>query len=219
MNKAVAGLDPATVTAMLRAGALAIKPQEIGLRTEDCPQVWGLMMELGYANVVASLVVLFDGSVSVYLSDGGGVIGCGLHPEVRSAASKLLCSAQRLASACRPASTFPMPADAQVCFYLLTVSGVVSMKLAKEVLDDGAVEFSEPYYAGLALIDIIELLGAGVDLVDEMRLTQSKLMQRAASNTEVSASPGVDAVGEPKARGRACRILPYVGSAARRLHN
>ena len=96
---------------MLRAEAFALKPREIGLSPAECPPVWGLILELGFSDTVASLVVLSDGSVSVYLSDGGGVIGCGLHPDVRRAALKMLLIAQGLTSHCRPTSDHPLPYD------------------------------------------------------------------------------------------------------------
>jgi len=226
MTKAIAGLEPATVTALLRAGALAIKPQDIGLHSADCPPVWGLIMELGFADAVASLVVLIDGSVSVYLSDGGGVIGCGLHPEVRSLAARMLKVAQNAVANCEPMSSYPMPGDSQVCFYLLTLGGIVGAQASKFALDEGAVELTELYYAGHSLIDIIELLGAGVDLVDEMRLAQSAITiagREAVNDADVNGTAGIDISGSPlgefKARGRACRILPYAGNAARRWRN
>jgi hypothetical protein len=226
MKKAIAGLEPATVAAMLRSGALAIKPQDIGLQSADCPPVWGVVVELGFAAAVASLVVLIDGSVSVYLSDGGGVIGCGLHPEVRDVATQMLKVAQHAVVNCEPTTSHPMPADSQVCFYLLTSGGIVGAQVSKFVLDEGAVELAELYYAAHGLIDIIELLGAGVDLIDEMRLAQSAITtagREAGNEADANAAASIDISGSPlsefKARGRACRILPYAGNAARRCRN
>lgn len=219
MKQAIAGVDPATITAMLRTGALAIKPQDIGLTVAQCPQVWGLVMELGFAQVVASLVVLVDGSVSVYLSDGGGVIGCGLNSEVRTVARKMLQIAERTAVDCQPVTSHPLPSDSQVQFYLLTPGGIIGANASRCVLDEGAVELAELYYAGHGLIDVIELLGAGVDIIDEMRLAQNPSPVASNEAREVQA----DATGHPlnpfKARGRGCRILPSVGNAARRRHN
>lgn len=209
MKKVAAALEPAKMTSMLRAGALAIVPEDIGLNREDCPQVWGVMMELGEPEVVVSLVALVDGSVSIYLSDGAGVIGCGLHPDVGKAASRMLQVAGQVVSFCAPAVHQPMPDEQRVRFYLLTRDGILGGEASRDELDDGALELAELYYAGHTVIGMVELLGAGVDLMDEMQLAQDATQRESTS------------LGAPelKARGRACRILPYVGTVARRSQN
>ena len=209
--KKTAGLDPVKITELLRSGALAIKPEEIGLCAADCPTVWGMVMELGYPEVALSLVVLIDGSVSVYLSNGEGVIGCGLQPNVREAAQRLLQLAPHVMDVCHTAHRFPLPAPGSAQFFFLTRDGVTTTLAQVAQLDDGAVKLAELYYAGYGLIELIELLGAGVDIADEMRLAECKLAQGAAPNTDVSG-----AATDLKPRGRACRILPYAGNAARR---
>lgn len=216
MKKVVAPLDPAKMSATLRASVLAMGPEDIGLSREpspdpsmDHPTVWGVVMELAEGEVVVSLVALADGSVSIYLSDGSGVIGCGLHPDVRASAAKLLDIAQPAIELCTPTSVYPMPSHNQVYVYLLTRDGVRMGQAARAELDEGEVRLAEIYYAGHGLISTVELLGAGVDLMDEMRLAESGTRSDAL---------GADAQ-EVKARGRGCRILPYVGNVARRSHN
>jgi hypothetical protein len=217
MKKFDAPLDPVKMTAMLREGVLAIGPEDIGLTSGDCPRVWGAMMELGDAGVVVSLVVLADGSVSIYLTDGGGVIGCGLHPDVRVAAAKMLHSAEQVVAQCVPTDLYPMPNEHQVCFYLLTSQGVLRGTADRAELDEGAVALAELYYAGHGVIGMVELLGAGVDLVDEMRLAENASRREAdAAGKEGDNCTGVQ---EFKARGRGCRILPYVGNVVRRSRN
>jgi hypothetical protein len=217
MKKSDAPLDPAKMTAMLRDGVLAIGPEDIGLTGMDCPRVWGAMMELNDAGVVVSLVALLDGSVSVYLSDGGGVIGCGLHPDVRAAAAKMLQVAEQVADECVPTDRYPAPTDQQGRFYLLTTQGVLSGTADRAELDEGAEPLAELYYAGHGVIGMVELLGAGVDLIDEMRLAETAAQREASPvGTDVESRIGVQ---EFKARGRGCRILPYVGTVARRSQN
>jgi hypothetical protein len=219
MKKADAPLDPAGMTAMLRAGVLAIGPEDIGLTDATCPRVWGVMMELAEADIVVSLVALVDGSVSVYLSDGGGVIGCGLHPDVRVAAAKMLNVAEQVISQCAPVDCYPKPAEHQVRFYLLTNQGVLSGAAGRAELDEGAVALAELYYAGHGVIGMVELLGAGVDLVDEMHLIENAACREANAAGVDGAGESRTGVQELKARGRGCRILPYVGNVARRSQN
>ena len=50
----------------------------------------GGLMETGYPRAVATLVVVADGSTSLYLSNGGGTIGAGQHARVRSASAEFM---------------------------------------------------------------------------------------------------------------------------------
>lgn len=223
MKKSTPPTDPAKITALLRTGALAINPADIGYGPDECPKVWGVMMELGNPDVVVSLVALLDGSVSIYLSDGDGVIGCGRHPDVRIAARKMLQVAGRLQQQCQPVRQYPLPEVQQVNFYMLSHQGVLGVSADRIELDEGAIELAELYYAGHSLISIVELLGAGVDLVDEIHLAETarvRRLQLAGAQVDGSGStdnPDMDV--ELKQRGRGCRILPYAGSAVRRLQH
>ena len=215
MKNNEAPLEPAAVTALLRNNVFNLKVEDIGLTLAKCPQVWGVMMELGYPEVVVSLVALADGSCSVYLSDGSGAVGCGLYSEVRQSAANMLHVAQRMIPHCTPAESHPLPDDSRVRFYLLSAQSVLTAEASRHELDEGATEMAELYYAGHAVIGMIELLGAGVDIVDEIRLAQVEL-NKPATDTD---SSGAHATTLTRSRGRSCRILPFAGSAARRWHN
>jgi len=213
MKNNEAPLEPAAISAMLRNNVFNLKIEDIGLTREKSPLVWGVMMELGYQDVVVSLVALADGSCSVYLSDGSGAVGCGLYSEVRQSAANMLTVAQRMLSQCQPTIVYPVPVESQARFYLLTGKGVYTTNASRHEMDEGAKEIAELYYAGHSVIGMIELLGAGVDIVDEMRLTQAELSK---PNTDTDTS-GAHATS--RSRGRTCRILPTAGSAVRRWHN
>jgi hypothetical protein len=212
MKRPVAPLDPAKMTAMLRDGVLALKPEDIGFTASECPNLWGLMVEIGYSEVSASLVVLSDGSVSIYLSDGTGVIGCGLHSDVRTAALRMLEGACPMAADAKPVKDYPPPQENEVRFYFLTKQGVQSSCARRAVLDEGGIELAEVYYAAHGVIGLIELLGAGVDLSDELQFARSAVL---AANATQAALENTDEV-LLHSRGRGCRILPYAGNAVRR---
>jgi len=75
----------------LRAKLLRAKPADFGLAaTPELPRVWGAMMEMRIGAADVSLVVVAEGSTSLYFSTGGGVIGGGEHESVRAANRKLL---------------------------------------------------------------------------------------------------------------------------------
>jgi len=64
--------DPAETIRGLRQHALTVSAADLGLGpTADRPQVWGVVMETGYPEAVATLVVLGEGTTSLYFSNGG----------------------------------------------------------------------------------------------------------------------------------------------------
>lgn len=197
MSTSFAAPHPAKLTMMLRAGVLALGPEDIGLSPKNCPPVWGLMMEMGFPRLVVTLVALVDGSVSVYLSDGGSVIGCGLELEVRNAAKQLLHAAQQFAGTGAPVQDHPMPSNGYTRFYLLTRAGIRMSEAPSAQLDNGESELAALYFAGHRLIQTVEDLSAGHDLVDEMNADKDNERQA-------------------RRRGRGCRIPSYVGNAVRR---
>jgi hypothetical protein len=75
----------------LRSMALAIEPGAIGVTpTRELPHVFGVVMDMGMDRGTATLVVFADGTVSMYYSSGGGMIGAGEHEKVRNIAHRLL---------------------------------------------------------------------------------------------------------------------------------
>src|SRR4051812_14439318 len=74
----------------MRAMALEVTRNKAGLEKppDDAP-VWGVVVEWYMATEVV-LVVLSDGTVSMYLGFGGGVIGGQSHESVRSAGAHLI---------------------------------------------------------------------------------------------------------------------------------
>ena len=62
----------------LRQQVLTLDPLSLGLDPSASNRVWGVLMETGYPEAVASLVVIADGTVSLYFSNGGGIIGVGM---------------------------------------------------------------------------------------------------------------------------------------------
>jgi hypothetical protein len=75
----------------LRSTALALQPGALAAGSSDeLPHVFGVVMDIGIDRGTATLVVLADGSASLYFSSGGGTIGAGGDERVRSAAHRLL---------------------------------------------------------------------------------------------------------------------------------
>jgi hypothetical protein len=51
-------------------------------KADTVDHVWGIVMETGYADAVATLLALADGTVNLYLSSGGEMIGLGDHESI-----------------------------------------------------------------------------------------------------------------------------------------
>ena len=82
---------PEDGTPALRKMLLSAKPSDFGLvPTPALPRVWAAMLELRFGESIASLVAVAEGSTSLYLSTGGGVIGGGEHESVRKENRKFL---------------------------------------------------------------------------------------------------------------------------------
>ena len=81
----------------------------------------------GWANGIGFALAAFDdGSVSLYLSNGGGVIGGGSNASVREAAERFLGAVDRARGAMIPAAGTDPPGPEHVMFWALTGEGNLS---------------------------------------------------------------------------------------------
>jgi len=137
----------------LRMQALSLKAEDIGLSRANFPKdVWGVLLETGYDNGAFSLVVLGDGTASLYFSTGGGIIGAGQHDAVRSACANLLGGASRFMAAAASTKSYPLPRQGQVTFYFLTYDGVLSYSAKEIELGEGRDKLSSLFHAGHEVI-------------------------------------------------------------------
>ena len=140
----------------LRRMVLATSPRELGLTpTKEHPRVWGLLMETGYPEAAATLVALLDGTVSLYVSNGGGIIGVGEHGSVRRAAIKFIGAAEPYVEEFSKTTDYPLPDTGRVKFYLLTFSGILTGDFDENVLGEGRHKLSKLFYAGHDVISAI----------------------------------------------------------------
>lgn len=136
----------------LRNMVLGTRPESIGLQFKHAGEVWGVLMETGYPEAVATLVALADGTVSLYFSNGGGIIGLGLHPGPQEAARSFLATARQLSKQAQPAARYPLPKLSFTRFYLLTGSGVLTLEAKEDDLGYGRHPFSPLFHKGHELI-------------------------------------------------------------------
>jgi hypothetical protein len=107
----------------LRNRLFTIDPKELELSKADGP-VWGLVMETGYSEASFTLVALRDGTVSLYFSNGGGIIGIGMHETPSQIAGELLALAPNYLSDTTITTDYPVPTDGLTRFYFFTFDGI-----------------------------------------------------------------------------------------------
>lgn len=135
----------------LRNQALNWKPDVL----PDGAALLAVLMETGYPGAVATLAAVADGAVSLYFSNGGGIIGAAEHAPVRQAASNFLSSAQTFVSRTAKAQTFPLPMEGHVRFYLVTSRGTYTIEALEDDLGHHRHSFSPLFHQGHDLISAI----------------------------------------------------------------
>ena len=111
------------IGAQMRAQALALRPTSVGLRPSAGP-IWGVVMDVvtGETDWYA-LVVLADGSTSLYTSSLLGIIGGGAHETVREAARLLWAVATERLDQFATTTDTALPAPGLTALRLLTFDG------------------------------------------------------------------------------------------------
>lgn len=130
----------------LRNRALHVTTAELGLAPDAKMPIHAVIMETGDQGTVSTFACLRDGSVSLYFSTGGGVIGGGQHESVRNACLEMLSITNEYAhdfiAACQRVSTFALPGDGEVFFYLITGDGAYQVQCVEQTLAEQRDPFS-----------------------------------------------------------------------------
>jgi hypothetical protein len=116
---------PASVGAGLRDQVLTTPPAKLGFVADsEFPDLYGVLVDWPIGDVVVSILALRDGSASLYTTSTFGIIGGGGHASVRAAAQNCVCVAADCLAHSQPVADFPLPANDDVHFYLLSYAGV-----------------------------------------------------------------------------------------------
>lgn len=145
----------------LRELLFAYDPTSLGIRRSESGPVWALIMETGSSGAVVTLVTIADGTVSMYFSSGGGIIGAGSHESVRSASDALLAFAPSFLPYAQRAKDFPMPSDGNTRFYFLTFNGIFAAEADTNELGGLRAPLSPLFYKAQAVITEMRLAYTG----------------------------------------------------------
>jgi len=151
--------DAAATSRKLRDKALSVTAADLKLEAiEARPHVWGVIMELGYPEVVATLAVFADGTSSLYISTGGGVIGAGEHKPVREEAEKLLSVTETHVANFERADETPYPKPGRVRFYVRTFRTTLTADADEKLLGNRLHKLTPVFHAGQAVITQMRLI-------------------------------------------------------------
>lgn len=108
----------------LRQQIIELKSEDIGLTRLSESEIIAVLMETNYSDVIATLVAITDGTTSLYLSNGGGIIGGGAYEPVQQVSTEFIAMAQDYVSKGSKTETYPLPKKGNVRFYFVTSSGL-----------------------------------------------------------------------------------------------
>ena len=132
----------------MRAMVLGLTPEEIGLTRGASRQVWGVVMDTAMADGGwHCLVVLADGTTSLYTSAAFGIIGAGTHESVRLASDALLELTEQQLAVFRPDGDTAVPAPGMVAIRALTFDGMRVVVALEKELGGGRHAASPVFYA------------------------------------------------------------------------
>jgi hypothetical protein len=128
----------------LRDQVLHVSRDKVGIPApSNKGEVWGFLMDWGIDLGTTTVLAMSDGSASIYLSNGGGFMGGQGSPPIRDAAIKAVGIANKLKTQARPTSTYPLPKQGEIFFYLLTDDGVLRMTTSEQEMAKKSSPLSE----------------------------------------------------------------------------
>src|SRR5215510_6067051 len=154
----------------LRLQALSTKRADAGIMRPpaDAP-VWGILMETGYPGATSTLFALSDGTTSLYLSSGVGIIGGHARQNVRQANAGFIQMANRYWRDMTHTEEFPVPVAGETVFYILTDAGILTARGGEEELGNGSHPLAALFFAGHEVIAQLSLISgdSGVNAIEE----------------------------------------------------
>ena len=113
-------------------------------------------METGFTSGGSfSLLVLADGTTSIYVSKGGGIIGSGEKSYVRQAAASMLALANALCEKATPATSTSPPPAGEIYFYFFTRDGLMAYHASQTRLAEQSDPMSELFKVGHEVIALV----------------------------------------------------------------
>ncbi|HYX23593.1 MAG TPA: hypothetical protein VFC23_05525 [Thermoanaerobaculia bacterium] len=137
----------------LRRQAIETDPKRLVLPGELKPdEAFGVLMEMGISTSVVTLASFADGDARIYYKTGGGMIGGVSHENVRAASKDLVARAQKTLPRMIKTTSFPLPEDGRVRFYVLTPRGVLTTETSRQTLGERQSELAALFSSGQEVV-------------------------------------------------------------------
>jgi hypothetical protein len=141
---------------------LQLSPSKVGVTpSSKNPNVWGILMEVGFPNGVVTLLCLAEGTTSLYFGSGGGILGTGNLEAIAQVSQAFLTEAEGFLPQMAATNAYPLPLVGRVRFYALTFAGVFTSEKDEAELGQGVHGFSA-------------LFSRGQDVITQIRLQQQQ---------------------------------------------
>jgi hypothetical protein len=142
----------------LRAKLLATKPAELNIKpSAHLPRVWAALLDIGTASGTATVAVVADGTVSMYTSSGGGMIGAGQHQVIHAPAARFLKTVEAIHDSLDVATDAPLPRAGEAAVVALTYEGMRHALVELRLLN-ARDPFARAWVAGQDLITALREL-------------------------------------------------------------
>lgn len=152
-----------------------------------------VMMDVGAKEHCYTFVAVADGALSLYFSNGGGVIGAGENPKLGAAAREFVEASGSVVSALEPATEFPLPSDGRVALYLVNAEGVWRAEENEKDLSEGRSRLSHWFHEIHRMIALIRR-------VSELRERETPLVMAAALDDVEEAERQLEGGADPQVR-------------------
>jgi hypothetical protein len=148
--------EPVEIYKGLRERVLTSKPEELGIEGAGS-KAYGVLMEIGLSNGLASIASFGTGDASLYAGTGGGILGGGGFPAVNRAARALVAEADKHLPRMALTKEFPYADVGRIRFYVLTRDGVYTAEAVADELARGQHALSPLFCAGNEVITQLRL--------------------------------------------------------------
>ena len=117
--------------------------------------IYGFVMESGYSNGISSLVIIADGTVSLYFSNGGAMIGSGSNENIGEKSIELMKFISSYKDKFEISDSNPIVRKKNVRFYLLTYDGLLTKEVPQRDLGYNKHELSPVFHKTHELLSLI----------------------------------------------------------------
>lgn len=162
----------------LRNQILTLEPTQVDITVNEVNLVFAILMETGYEQAVVTLSVVADGTVSLYFSHGGGILGLGGHEGPKKVGLGFIAFAKDYLPYVQPTKQYPLPDNGETIFYFITTNGILTSKAKEKDFGNNKNKLSPLFHKGHEVI-------SEARLVEEKRKMEfQELMNAAATGDE-----------------------------------